>query len=329
MAASYDLAIIGGGGAGQMAILRAALSRISSVAFLGDNQAKKRSRHVWVHQVENIPGMFDLKNPISHTEREVLDFIAGRPELAQNMLIKKESVANIEKTESGFRLKTADETYEAKFVVLCTGTMDVQPHIQGSIEPVFPYANRGDILYCLRCDGHKTIGKSCAVIGHSTHAGWVAVTLKERYDNPKMVLLSNGRPFEGSMEIRELMDLYNIEIFEGPILKILGDPQKALEGFELEGKKVSAELAFIALGSIVHNDLAKQLGVDLDERDHILTNAKCETNVPGFYAVGDLVSGKKKQVYTAWDMAVDAVDDIDGKLRAQIRQDLLAGKDGR
>ncbi len=326
MTASYDLAIIGGGGAGQMAILRAALNQLNSVVFLGDAKAKKRSRHIWVHNVENIPGMFDLKNPISHTEKEVLNFIASRNELSDKVKTVKQSVTKIQKIEAGFSLEAAGTTYQARYVVLCTGTMDVQPHIQGSIEPVFPYANRGDILYCIRCDGHKTIGKTCAVIGHSTSAGWVALTLKERYQNPKIYVLSNGRPFEGSMEVRELLDLYNIEVFEDPILGINGDPKSHMEGFQLAEQSIAAERAFVVLGSIVHNDLARQLGVELDEREHILTNAKCESNVPGFYAVGDLVSGKKKQVYTAWDMAVDAVDDIDGKLRTQRRKELLDKK---
>lgn len=316
----YDLAIIGGGGAGQMAILRAALNQIPSIAFLGDTQARKRSRSVWVHDVENIPGMFDIRNPITQTEKSVLKFIEARPELAACMETHQESVTKISRDRDIFTLTAADSTYQAKYVVLCTGTADVQPHIQGKIDPVFPYANRGDLLYCIRCDGHKTIGHDTAVIGHSTGAAWVAIMLKERYDNPKITLLSNGRPFEGSMEVRQILDHYGIEVIEEPIQEILGDPKEAMSGFQLEGQKVAATRAFVALGSIVHNDLARQLGVDLDDREHIKTNAKCETNVPGFYAVGDLVSGKKKQVYTAWDMAVDAVDDIDAKLRAARRE---------
>ena len=32
---------------------------------------------------------------------------------------------------------------------------------------------------------------------------------------------------------------------------------------------------------------------------------------------------KKKQIYTSWDMAVDALDDIDNKIRRELRQQTL------
>ena len=54
--------------------------------------------------------------------------------------------------------------------------------------------------------------------------------------------------------------------------------------------------------------------------DHIVTDERGETSVGGFYAAGDLVHGKKKQVYTSWDMAVDAVDAIDARIRRLKRE---------
>ena len=221
----------------------------------------------------------------------------------------------MKKLEDHFVLSDGQQTYKARFVVLATGTMDVQPVIGDSIEPIFPYANRGDVLYCIRCDGHKTVGHDVAVIGHGAGAGWIAVMLKERYNLSKIYVLTHGKPFEGSEEVKGLLQKYDIEILTGEIQEILGDPKKELEGFKLEDKTVAVTRAFASLGSLVYNELAKQLGVKLSDREHVLTNEYGETSVAGFYAVGDLVEGKKKQVYTAWDMAVDAVDDIDEKIR--------------
>jgi thioredoxin reductase (NADPH) len=198
--------------------------------------------------------------------------------------------------------------------------MDVQPEIGGSIEPIFPFANREEILYCVRCDGHKTAGEACAVIGHRAVAGWIAVMLKERYDLPALHVLTHGQAFEGDDKLMALMERYGIELHTGEIVEILGDPKKKLEGFRVGEDEVRVPHAFVAMGSIAYNDLAKQLGAELSDDGHIVTSGRGESSVPGFFAAGDLVHGKKKQVYTSWDMAVDAVDSIDARIRKLKRE---------
>ena len=320
MKTNYDVAVIGAGGAGQMAMLRAVLNHLNTLVFLGDANATRRSRAAWVADVENIPGLFAKKRPITTTTKEVIRFIEDDETLVPFLTKLKDSVVSIRKDDQGFELSTGDESYRARFVVLCTGTMDVQPEIGGSIEPLFPFANRGDLLYCVRCDGHKTAGKPCAVIGHRAVAGQIAVLLKERYDLPAVHLLTHGKPFEGNERLSRLLQRYEIQVHTGEIQEILGDPKKSLEGFRVGEQIIEAPYAVVALGSIVHNDLAKQLGVRVGEDDHIVTDERGEPSVPGFYAAGDLVQGKKKQVYTAWDLAVDAVDSIDYKIRKLKRE---------
>ncbi len=326
----YEVAVIGGGAAGQMALLRSVLNHLETLVFLGDPKTNKKSRATWVSEVDNIPGFFDKKRPISSTTREVTQFINKSEDLKSFLSVEKKKVESIQKNGDIFILNTTDGTsFQAKYVVLCTGTMDVQPLIQGSIDPILPYANRNDVLYCIRCDGHRTAGKNCAVIGEKAVSGWIAVMLKERYNLPHIYVLSHGKSFETSEELSQLLDLYQIPVREEEITDILGDPKdKGLEGFMLGEKKIDVTTAFVALGTMVYNDLAKQLGVTLNDREHLVTNEKGETSVSGFYAVGDLVAGKKKQIYTAWDMAVDALDDIDVKVRTEKRNKLLKETQG-
>ncbi len=315
----YDIAIIGAGGAGQMALLRAVLNHLDTVVFHGDPSTTKRSRATWVAEVDNIPGMFDKKRPITATTREVIQWINHRDDLKPFLSVVKEAVVDLSKEGDIFTLKTAKQSCRAKYVVLCTGTMDVQPEIGGSIEPILPYANRSDVLYCIRCDGHRTAGKTCAVIGSGNGAGWIAIMLHERYQLPKITILPHGAPFKADTEVQQLLEHYGIEVVEGEITDILGDPKKGLEGFVLGERQVLVQTAFVALGSIVYNALAKSLKAKLNDRDHLVTDAHGQTSVDGFYAAGDLVSGKKKQVYTAWDMAVDSVDHIDARIRKSKR----------
>jgi thioredoxin reductase (NADPH) len=303
-----------------MAMLRAVLNHLRTLVFLGDADATRRSRAAWVGEVENIPGMFDKKRPITKTTREVIQFIGKHENLKKRLTTVKRSATSIRKQDGWFEISDGDQTHRARFVVLCTGTMDAQPEIGESIEPVFPFANRGDLLYCVRCDGHKTAGKPCAVIGHRAVAGRIAVLLKERYDLPRVDVLTHGRPFEGDDPLRGLLERYGIAVHTGEIAEILGDPKKGLRGFRVGEKTVEVPRAVVAMGSIVYNDLARQLGARLADDEHVITDERGETSVPGLYAAGDLVHGEKKQVYTAWDTAVDAVDSIDFRIRQLKRE---------
>jgi thioredoxin reductase (NADPH) len=75
---------------------------------------------------------------------------------------------------------------------------------------------------------------------------------------------------------------------------------------------------------IVYNDLAKQLEANLDARGFVIGDALGQTNVAGFFVAGDVMAGTKKQIYTAWDSAVNAADAINQKLRAESRQAQLS-----
>ena len=320
----YQVAIIGAGGAGQMATLRSVLNNLKTVVFTGDKNAKKRGRAMWVHSVENMPGYFDMKRPITNSTKETFTFLKNHENLNERFDQVNDSVIKISKTENGFHLKTAEQNYTADYVVLCTGTMDVQPEIDGKIDGIFPFANKGDIDYCIRCDGHKIIGHKTVIIGNSMAAPWIAVMLKERYNPPKLTVLFHDSQVEIPEELNHYLKMYDIDVITSSITNYLGSAKEGFQGLELtNGKTLSVTKGIVALGTIVYNQLAKQLGVELNERDHLIVNEKFETNISGFYAAGDLVAGKKKQIYTSWDMAVDAVDDIDHKIRKAKRQKRL------
>lgn len=321
----FDVAVIGGGAAGQMAALRGVLNHLNTLFFLGDANTARKGRAQWVASVENIPGFFDLKRPIPATTKDMIAFVESRDDLKNFLETHKKTVATIKKEDDVFVLGVGEESFKAKYVVLCTGTMDVQPEIQGSIKPILPFANQGHVEYCIRCDGHKTFGKKTTVIGHGEGAAWIAIMLTERYNLKDTSIITHGKKPEFSDEILKILENYQIKVHTQEIQQIKGDPKTKMEGFDLGDVFVAAEKAYVALGSIVYNDLAKQLGAKLNERDHLVVSEKFETSVPGFYAAGDLVAGKKKQVYTAWDMAVDAVDHIDAKIRKIKRDQKMKG----
>lgn len=320
----FEIAIVGSGAAGSMGVLRAVLNNLDTVCFMGSPRTKKKARSTWVGKVENMPVLFDKPKAIFNSAKEVFGWIRTHEIWREKLAEVADAVKSIEGKRGDFTLKTSQGgVYKAKYVVLCTGIMDVQPEIQGDIRNIFPFANAGHVEYCIRCDGHKTKGKPVAIIGHGEVAGWIASLLIERYDCPKMTVLTNGKSFEmaeGS-PLKERLECYGIEIHKEAILKLLGEPKgKGLTGIELEGGKiVDCRIAFVSLGTIVYNELAKALGCEVDGRGYVVTDKKGETNVPGIFAGGDLRANTKKQIYTSWDVTVDAVDKVDAYVREERR----------
>lgn len=328
MSTVYDVAIVGGGAAGSMGALRAVLNNLNTVAFLGGAQSKKKARATWVGKVENMPALFDYPKAISQSATEVYRWIEKHPTWSPLLKSVKDEVVKITGEKGNFELHTRKgEAFRAKFVVLCTGIMDVQPVIGDDIKNVYPMANEGHVEYCIRCDGHRTKGKHTAIIGHADTAAWIATLLKERYDCPEITVLSNGRKLEVATgtPLAERMEAYGIRVNEAPIKSLLGQPKtEGLTGIELQdGTIVPATIAFVSLGVIVYNELAKTLGAKIDERGYVLTDESGETAVPGLFAAGDLRANKKKQIYTAWDITVDSVDKVDAYVRAERREQLM------
>lgn len=315
----YDVAIIGGGSAGTMAALRSVLNNDETILFGGTGKDKKKSRAMWVTKVENMPGHLEYKKGIDQPNRESLTWLSKESDLKEKFhWMKSKGITKVVKENDLFTLTdNKDETYQAKFLVVATGVMDVQPKIQGEIAPVFPYANNQSIDYCLRCDGHHIYAKDTGIIGHGNGAGWVAAMLYERYEPPSMTIFTNGETPEFDDEVKGLIKKYGIKVYEGEILSINGDEKSGtLESFEIKDQgPVKVQMSFVSLGMIVYNELAKSLGAEVDGRGFVVTNEKGETNIENLYIAGDLRAGVKKQIYTAWDTAVDSVDDINAKIR--------------
>ncbi len=324
----YQIAVIGGGAAGIMGALRGVLNNDNVILFTGSAKDKKRSRDMWVTKVENMPGYHDFKKGIVDPNKITVEWLLESDFKDKFTLKKGTGVEAVKKNlDKTFEITDSKgEKYLAEYVVLATGIMDVQPHLDGTIDKIFPYANAQTADYCLRCDGHHVLGKHTSIIGAGDGAGWVAIMLKERYDTPSMSILTNGKESTYSDEVKKLLDLYKIETYDSEIVDVVGDKKSGeLKGYKFaSGREIESQFTFVSLGTIVYNELAKSVGAEVDKRGYVLTNDKGMTKVDNFYVAGDIRAGFKKQIYTAWDMAVDTLDDINRKIRTKKRLALLA-----
>jgi thioredoxin reductase (NADPH) len=64
-------------------------------------------------------------------------------------------------------------------------------------------------------------------------------------------------------------------------------------------KELAVDGVFVAIGYVPSNDLAKQLGLELDDQGYIKTDLMTmRTSMPGVYAAGD-ITGAPKQIAVA------------------------------
>ena len=75
----YAVAVIGGGSAGVMALLRVVLNNDECLFFPGYGKNRKKSRGFWVAKVENVPGYAHYKKGIEDPNRETLKWISESP----------------------------------------------------------------------------------------------------------------------------------------------------------------------------------------------------------------------------------------------------------
>ena len=268
----YPVCVIGGGSAGTMAVLRTVLNNDECLFFPGSPKDKKRSRALWVRKVENIPAHLQYKRGIEEPNAETLKWITESPFKNNFHIQKNTGVTSLKKEGDTFVLTDSkNNVHKAKFVILCTGVMDVQPEIKGTIETVFDYANAQTIDYCLICDGHHVLNRKTSVIGHGNGAAWVSIMLYERYRPHDFTIFTNGKKPEFQEDTQKLIRAYGMKVLESPIVEIEGEEKgKVLKAFVLEdGTRVETDICFVSLGMIVYNELAKQLGADVDERGFV------------------------------------------------------------
>jgi len=255
-----------------------------------------------------------------------------------------EAAVDVVKTDTGFEVKSESQAMQAPAVILATGMMDSQPAIlkknkKGELRDdpswIYPYANKEKVLYCIRCEGHLTREERVGVIGSDDTAAEIAFLFKERYKN-EVCILTNGEEPDITPERQFLLDHYDIPVYKSRIIDVVNE-KKDLRGFQLQDEsegKVYLKFAMVSLGIFnVYNEFAVKVGCDLMNKDkpvnqrYVRVDRIGESSVSNFFVVGDAASRDDepmmKQVYTAQEYAVRAVDSIDRTRRQTQRQAIL------
>ena len=219
------------------------------------------------------------------------------------------------KDAEGFTVKAGDKEYKGKQLLVCTGSEAAVPPIPGLRESVasgFAMTNREildmkEVPEKLVVIGGGVIGLEMASYFNSIGSKVTVIEMMDHIAGPtdrdiSNILLKNYK----KKGIEFLLSAKVTSVGSGAV------------NYEMDGKQLSAP-ADKVLVSIGRRAMTKDIGLEnigvLTERGAIVTNEKCQTNVAGVWAAGD-VNGKLMLAHTAYREGEVAVNNMLGKYDA-------------
>ena len=293
----YDIIIIGAGPGGLTAGIYAGRQGTRNL-IIDRDLAGGLGREV--PEMENYPG-FDNVSGLELIEKMKAQAIRNCD------LHEMEEVTEIIKSDDDeyhFTVKTAKDEYKTKTVILATGSSHRHLNAKGEEE----FKGKG-VSYCATCDGFFFQGRDIVMVGGGNSALQEALYLNNLGAN--VTLIHRRDEFRAQKHLQD-------QIKEAGISTILNATVEEIKGEMLVESVVlkdtiTGELSehptngvFISVGYIPHTELAKQLGVELDESGHIIIDTDQKTNVDYVYAIGDVCVGLKQWVVACGEGAVAA-----------------------
>ncbi len=282
----YDVVVIGGGPTGISAAIYAYRFGLDTIVIVKERGGLITKTHL----VENYPGFPSV------TGLELMQHFEDHMNYFKIPMVDDE-VTEVRKVNDHFIVKTPLKEYKTKTIIIATGTKVKKLGIPGEKE----YNGKG-VSYCATCDAAFFKKKTVGMAGGSDSAAKEALLLSEHCK--KVYIIYRGEKIHPEpINLKRVESKDNIEIINFTNVKEIKGDGKAMNKIILDKSyngKNELELGglFIAIGHIPLNELAKQLGCNIDDHGLIVIDNQSKTNVDGVYAAGDVANRGYKQAIT-------------------------------
>ena len=286
----YDLLIIGSSAAGIAAGIYAARSGLNVKLITVDTGGEVALSG----EVMNYPG-FIKTNGFELSQK-------FNEHLAANDLMPETGiwVERVEKKDNIFfaSAKKGDEIieYKAKAIIAATGVHPKKLGVPGEEE----FRGRG-VTYCTVCVGPLFRNKTTVTIGGGNSALESALMMSGIAK--KVYILTTHAEMKGEKTlIDNLKNKPNVElIINAKTEKISGEQFVKSLNYSLpngEKKTLNADGIMVHIGMIPNSSMCPS-EVEKNQFGEVKVNARCETNLPGFFAAGDITDAPYKQIVVA------------------------------
>jgi thioredoxin reductase (NADPH) len=286
---TYEVIIVGGGPAGLTAGLYCKRAALKTVLFekglIGGQIAISKD-------VENYPGLegitgFGLaQKMVNHAQSFGLNIV-------------QQEVAEVTLGSDLHTVRLANgDLFQTTALILAAGATVRKLGIPGEAE----YLGSG-VSYCATCDGFFFKGKTVVAVGGGDTAVEEALYLSKLAKKVYLVHRKDTLRASKILQSRLLADPKIEVIWTTVITEIKGD-RKIVEAVSIknietgEKREISTDGVFIFIGYSPNNKLIPT-GIRLNEQGFVITDEKCETNIPGIFAVGDLRQKFASQIVVA------------------------------
>jgi len=250
-------------------------------------------------EIGNWPGISQTDGiTLSNQFKEHLKFYGVVPEegVEVEKIIKQENGYFLIETKGG-------QDYQAKAIIVATGVHPKELNVQGEKE----FRNKG-VSYCTTCDGPLFSGKTTTVIGGGNSALEAGLMLTDI--SSRVYIINKNAEFKGDKVLLDkLMTKNNVEIiYNAKTTQIVGEQPAptGASGFvtglkyekEDKGYEIKTDGVFVHIGMIPNSNIVPA-DVQKNTVGEIVVNKNCETNIPGFYAAGDVTDVPFNQIVIA------------------------------
>ena len=286
----HDVVIVGSGPAGYTAAIYAARAQLNPVVLAGSVTAGGALMNTT--EVENYPGF--------------IEGILG-PELMNQMQeqaerfgtdIRYEDVTALELEGDVKRITTSDGVYEARTVIISTGSEYRHLGIDGEER----LSGHG-VSYCATCDGFFFKDQDIVVVGGGDSAMEEATFLTRFARSVTVVHRRDELRASAVMAKRAQEDPKISFAWNSRVVELHGEDSLTAVTLEDtvtgERRRLEASGLFVAIGQVPRSELVTDV-LDLDEAGYIKVEAPSQrTRIPGVFACGDVADPTYQQAITA------------------------------
>ena len=286
----HDVVIVGSGPAGYTAAIYAARAQLNPVILAGSVTAGGALMNTT--EVENYPGFVEgIMGPELMTQMQEQAERFGAD-------IRYEDVTALELKGDVKRITTSDDVYEARTVIISTGSEYRHLGIDGEER----LSGHG-VSYCATCDGFFFKDQDIVVVGGGDSAMEEATFLTRFARSVTVVHRRDELRASAVMAKRAQEDPKISFAWNSRVVEL--DGEDSLTGVTLEDtvtgdrRRLEATGLFVAIGQVPRSELVADV-LDLDEAGYIKVEAPSQrTRIPGVFACGDVADPTYQQAITA------------------------------